>query len=62
MSVYPIGKNLKISMNNWKRHWKFRPSPMRNLFSASDNCLYISDQQLRDCSQNFEKVHSDFLS
>ena len=36
ITINPIDKNSKISMNNWKRHWKFRPSPMRNLFSASD--------------------------
>ena len=35
--IYPIDKKSKIGINTWKRYWKYRPSPMRNLFFASDN-------------------------
>ena len=37
MSIYLIDNKSKIGMNTWKRYWKYRPSPMRNLFFASDN-------------------------
>ena len=61
ISIYPIDKNSKIDMNTYviesldQVQWEI-------YFLLQITDLYISDQVLCDCSQNFEKVSNDFLS